>query len=124
MSMTDEQMKLMTALVGNQDMTAACEVAGVSRATAYRWLKEPAFEEELGRLRDEVLSEALATVKTHAARAVARLAELMDAEDDRVSRQACKDIIGHALMVREQDGFERRMAGLEKMIEELQKEKK
>ena len=122
--MTDEQMKLMTALAGNLGMPAACEAAGVSRATAYRWVKEPAFQEELRRLRDEVLSEALATVKTHAARAVTKLAELVDAEDDRVSRRACNDILGRALKVRELDDFERRLAAMEKEFEEQRTEKK
>ena len=123
MTMTDEQMKLLVAMVGNEDMPAACEAAGVSRATADRWAKEPAFQEELRRRRDEVLAEALATVKTHAVRAVTKLAELMEAADDRVSRHACNDILDHALKVREQDDFERRLASLEKAIEEQQKEK-
>jgi hypothetical protein len=120
--MTDEQIKLLAAMVGNQDMPAACEAAGVSRATAYRLVKEPAFREELRRLRDEALAEALATVKTHTAHAVTKLAQLMDAADDRVSRQACNDILGHALKVREQDEFDRRLAALEKAIEEQRKE--
>lgn len=122
--MTDKQVTLLTAMVGHQDMPAACEAAGVSRAAAYRWVKEPAFQEELRRLRDEVLSEALTRVKTHAVRAVTKLAELMDAADERVSRQACNDILGHALKVREQDEFERRLVALEKAIEEQRTEGK
>jgi hypothetical protein len=66
----------------------------------------------------------LAKVKTHAARAVTKLAEFVHAEDDRVSRQACNDILGHALKGRELDDFERRLAAWEKEFEELRKEEK
>ena len=73
-----QQMTLLTALVINPDMPLAYEAAGVSRATAYRWIKEPTFQEELTRRRDEVLTEALATSKIHAARAMARWAGLLE----------------------------------------------
>ena len=49
MTMTDEQMKLLTALVENQDMQTACEASGISRATAYRWVKEPEFRRRKGK---------------------------------------------------------------------------
>ena len=122
--MTDEQMKLLVALVGNQDMQVACDAAGISRATAYRWVKEPEFQAELKRLRDEVLSEALAKMKTHVTRAVTELASLVDAEDERVRRLACNDILHHALKVRELEDLEQRLVALEKGLAEQRKEMK
>ena len=110
------QMKLLAALVCNPDIQLACKAAGLSRTTAYTWLKQPAFEQELRRQRDAVLSEALAGVKTLAARAVAELARLMDATDDRLRRQACNDILAHALRFRDIEDLERRLADLEKQL--------
>ena len=65
------QVRLLAALVSNSDIQLACKTAEVSRTAAYSWLKQPAFQKELSRQRDAVLSEALASVKTLAARAVA-----------------------------------------------------
>lgn len=36
--LTPEQMTLLTALVRNTDVPAAANAAGISRATAYRWM--------------------------------------------------------------------------------------
>ena len=110
------QMKLLAALVCNPDIQLACKATDVGRTTAYRWLQQPAFQEELSRQRDAVLSEALAGVKTLAARAVAELAGLLGATDDRLRRQACNDILAHALRFREMENLERRLAVVEKQM--------
>ena len=114
------QMALLAALVCNPDIHFASRTAGVSRTTAYRWLKEPAFLEELNRQRDAALSEALATVKTHATRAVAELAGLLSAKDERLRRQVCNDLLAHAMKVRELEDIERRLEVLEKAMAEKQ----
>ena len=112
------QMALLAALVCNPDIQAASKTAGVGRTTAHRWLREPAFQEELTRQRDAVFSESLAAVKTHATRAVSELAGLLSSEDDRLRRQVCNDILAHAMRVRELEDIERRLAALEKAMEE------
>jgi hypothetical protein len=115
------QLALISALVCNPDLQAACKAAGVSRTTAYRWLKHPAFGEELARQRDAVLTEALAAVKTHATQAVTELATLLTAKDERLRRLVCNDILAHALRVRELEDIERRLLILEKRMEEQTK---
>ena len=110
------QQQLLVELVANPDIQAACKAAGVGRSTAHRWLKEPVFRAELARQRDMVLSETMDSVKTHATRAMAELAELLDTEDDRLRRLICNDILGHALRVRELEDFERRLVALEQAV--------
>ena len=115
------QMALLAALVGNPDVQAATKATGVGRTTAYRWLREPAFQAELTRQRDAVLSEALASVKTHATRAVAELAALLTVPDERLRRLVCNDILAHAMKVRELEDIERRLDALEKALKEKEK---
>ena len=114
--LTLRQQQLLVALVANPDIQAACKVAGVGRSTAHRWLKDPVFRAELARQRDAVLSETMDSVKTHASRAMAELAELLDTEDDRLRRLICNDILGHAMKVRELEDFERRLVALEQTV--------
>jgi len=113
LGLTLRHQRLLIALVENPDIQAACKAADIGRSTAHRWLKDPVFRAELARQRDAVLSETLDTVKTHATRAMAELAGLLDTEDDRLRRLICNDILGHALKIRELDDVERRLAALE-----------
>ena len=115
------QMRLLAALVGDPDVQAACAVAGVSRMTAYRWLKQPAFQDELTRRRDAVLSEALERIKTEATRAAAELARLLSVDDARLRRLVCNDILNRAMKVRELEDFENRLVALEKAMAKNQK---
>jgi hypothetical protein len=106
--------KLLEALLVEPDVQTASKTAGVGRSTAHRWLKDAAFQNQLAQQRDTVFSESMATVKAHAVRALSELAKLLTSEDERLRRQVCNDILGHALKVREMMDFENRLAALEK----------
>lgn len=115
--LSGKQLILLLALVADPDIRSATKAAGVSRATAFRWLAQPAFRDELTRRRDEVLSRALADIKAHATRAVEALSQLLNTADDRLRRQVCNDILDRAIKVRELEDFERRLIALEKAME-------
>ena len=57
-------MRLVAALVSHADIQTASKSIGVGRATAHRWMKLPAFQDELTRQRDAILGEALASART------------------------------------------------------------
>lgn len=116
--LTTRQMRLVEALVGNANIQQACKAAEVGRTAAYRWLKEPAFQEELTRQRDAILAEALANVRTHSAQAVTELAGLLNEPDGRLRRLACNDILTHALKIRNTEDIERRLTMLEKSLKQ------
>lgn len=116
MELTLRHQRLISALVVDPDVLAACKVAGVGRSTAHRWLRDPAFRAELARQRDAVLVEALDSVKTHAARAMTELAGLLQSKDDRLRRMICNDLLNHAMRVRELEDIERRLVALEKAV--------
>jgi len=119
--LSDGQIAFLTALVANPDIALAAEAAGVCRATAYRWMKEPACREELTRQRNEIFAETLATVKAHAAQAVTQLAGLMTTTDERVRHLACKDMLDRAIKVHDMLDLERRLAALEKAVKNQQR---
>ena len=116
-TLTTRQMKLVAALAADDDVQAACTAAGVGRTTAYRWFKEPAFQEALARQRDLAFSKAMDTLKSKASRAVSELEKLLDVGDDRLRRLVCNDILVYAWRVRELEDFERRLSALEKRAE-------
>jgi len=121
--LTTRQMQLVEALVCNANIQEACKAAEVGRTAAHRWLQQPAFQKELARRRDFALSEALAGVQSQAGRAAAKLATLLEAEDGRLCRMVCNDILNQAIKMRDTEEFARRLHSLEEKIEQLQKEK-
>ena len=116
-ALTPMQEKLLSALVAEPEITAAAKSAGVGRSTAHRWLRQPGFMAELTKQRDASMTEALDTFKSHAARATTALADLMSTDNERLRRQICNDILGHALKVRELEDIERRLALLENAMQ-------
>ena len=118
-----KQQMLLAALASDANVQAAAQVAGVSRSTAHVWLQQPAFQKELAQRRDAVLSEALAGVQSQAGRAAAKLAALLEVEDGRLCRMVCNDILNHAIRLREEDDFARRLSALEAALEKIGKEK-
>ena len=111
------QKKLLTALVKISDVQAACKAAGVGRTAAYCWLKNQDFRDELNRLRDNALSDALTHIKTYTIQAVDQLALLMKSEDEQMRRQICNDILSHALNIRKKETLDKRVQALESKIE-------
>jgi len=115
------QQKLLMELVRNPNIKAAAQEAGVGRSTANRWLGEPAFARELDRLRNEAMSEALGSVKSLTTRAAEELTRLLDTEDERLRRYVCRDILSHAIKVRELEDIEKRLLCLEEKIKHTMK---
>ncbi len=118
---TPRQARLIAALLANPDVQSAARAAGVGCSTAHRWLKLPAFQEEVGKQRDAFMRESLASVKNHSARAVRGLAALLDTADDRLRRLVCNDLLQHNLRVHELQQLERRMDLLEARMEDQPK---
>jgi len=116
-SFEPRQLLLLAALAEEANVQAAAKAAGVTRQTAHRWLRMPEFHDELARRREVVLAEALAGVTAHATRAAAELGKLLDEKDGRLRRLVCNDILERAMRAREVEEFGRRLAAVEKMLE-------
>ena len=57
--MTGKQAALLKALLEQSTVAKAAEVAGISRNTAFRYLKEPEFQAELAKRRSECISDTV-----------------------------------------------------------------
>ena len=116
--LTPEQVTALVALVENPDVQMAADAAGVNRATIYRWMNKPGFQSELTRQRNEAFAVALASVKTHAGRAVAQLAGMLDASDERVRRLVCNDILAHGMKAHDIQDIQERLNVLERNMKQ------
>ncbi len=91
--LTARQEKLLSFLAVNPNIQAAANAACVGRTTIHRWLKEPAFREELTRRRNMALTEAMNSVQAYTAQAVEELVKLMGSSNEQLRRQVCMDIL-------------------------------
>lgn len=112
--LTPAQMTLLAFLVGNPNVEAGAAAAGVSRATAFRWVKEPLFQALLTRQRNELFLDTLAAVKTHATQAVTQLAGMLNANDESLRRKVCTDVLDRAMKVHNLQDLHERVAVLER----------
>jgi transposase-like protein len=115
---TSKQEIILAALVAESSVEKAARAAKVSRATVYRWLDDADFKIKLKEQRDVLLETAVESIKCRAAKAVEKLAALMDSKDERTRRLACKDLIDYALRIKEVQSIEDRLVAMEKTLNE------
>jgi phage terminase small subunit len=102
------------SLLSSPNVEAAAKAAGVSRATACRWLKDPAVQARLREARKDAMSTAMARLQEAAAGAVDCLCEVQkegESESARVSAARC--VLEQALRAAELGDLEERLAKLE-----------
>ncbi|MEI8205488.1 MAG: hypothetical protein WCG03_01265 [Kiritimatiellales bacterium] len=112
--LTARQEKLLSFLAGNPNIQAAANAAGVGRTTVHRWLKEPAFREELTRRRNLALTEAMNSVQAYTAQAVEELIKLMGSPNEWLRRQICMDILNCSQKTMATEQIFQRLDALEK----------
>ena len=110
---------LVAALAAGASVPAAARAGGVSEATVYRRLREPAFRRQVDEARAEMLGRALARLSATCSRAATTLADLLAAESESVRLGAARSILDVALRWREQDELARRLDNIESWIEVL-----
>jgi len=115
--LTARQEKLLSILAGNPNIQAAAKAAGIGRSTVHRWLKEPAFREELTRRRNMALTEAMNSVQAYTAQAVEELVKLLGSSNEWIRRQVCMDVLNCSHKIREVEQIEQRLDAIEKAME-------
>ena len=117
----DEQ--LLKNLACRATVENAARQAGISPATAYRRLAEPAFQQRLQQLRGDMVSRTAGTLTAAAAEAVRALLELLKSSSSpSVRLQAARAILELGLKVRDASDLEERLAALEKAMAQDNKE--
>ncbi len=115
--LTPKQRAALPFFVGSKTIEEACKEAGVSRNTYYEWLKEAGFKDELNRVREEIVFEAVGLLKVGAAKAVSTLCSLLDrTEHPSVQRAAANDVLSHVVRFKELQELEKRLDEVERLI--------
>jgi hypothetical protein len=110
-----KQQKALPILASSSNYDDACQTAGISRGSYYRWLKQPLFKSELERLRNEIVGNAMNSLKSSAHKAVDTLVGLMDKKSHPgIQRAAANDVLNHMMKYKELSEFEERLQELER----------
>ena len=117
-ALTERQLKAIPHLVSCPTYTEGCKKARINKTTLYKWLKEPAFKEELDRQRDGVAAEAFGVLSQGLTKAVETLVSLLDNKDNRLKRLAAKDVIDFIIRHKENEDLDNRLTEVEKRLAE------
>lgn len=114
--LTPRQITVLPCFAAHAFVEAACEEAGISRETYYKWLKNPVFKSELDRLRNEIVNDAVNQLKATTVKAATTLSLLLDRDDNpSVQRAAANDILNHVGKFKELQELQERIETLERL---------
>lgn len=105
--------KAISALLAAPNVEQAAKLAGVSRETVYRWMREDAFQTALMEARREMRSTAIAELQAATAAAVGALRRNLAAGVPTVEVSAARAILEYGFRAKELEEFESRLAVLE-----------
>jgi hypothetical protein len=89
-----KQGEFIAALLTHSSVEAAAEAAGISRATGWRWLKNPAVAQRLREARQDAWGRAIAALQEAGPEAVAALRKtLAEAESEGVRVSAARTVL-------------------------------
>ena len=114
--LSDRQIKAIPHLVTSPTFEEGRKKAMISKNALYKWLKNPAFKDELIQQRNIVITEAMETLKANIGQAINALIELLDTEKESLKRQVANDILNHGLKVIELQEMEKRLSELERIV--------
>ena|SRR5579863_7532582 len=114
--LTPRQIAAIPYFATNASVETACEKAGISRETYYKWIKQPVFKSELNRFRNEVVNDAVNQLKSTTVKAATTLFLLLDRHDNpSVQRAAANDIFNHVGRFKELEELQERIEKLESL---------
>ena len=111
------QLKAIPFIVSSSTYTEGCQKAQINKTTLYKWLKQPEFNAELDRQRDEITAEAFGVLTQSLTKAVEALTGLLDNQDDRLKRLTSKDIIDFIIRHKENEDLDKRLTEIEKCLD-------
>jgi hypothetical protein len=111
--------QFVTAMLAHRTVEAAAAAAGISPATAYRWLADPAVQQRIGEALSEGMHSAMQRLQLNATRAADNLDELQrTAESEPVRLGASRAILELGLRWIETSDVIARLERLENFIKQ------
>lgn len=86
--LSERQLKALPFFLSSCSETEACRAARIFKQTYYEWLKDPFFKNELKRLRNSIVEDAVEQLKAHTSKAVETLVKLLDVDNFTLQRGA------------------------------------
>jgi len=114
--LTARQLKAIPFVVNCPTYIEAIEKAKMSRKTFYEWLKQPQFQAEIDRQRNEIMAVAFGILSQSLTKAVENFVGLIDNKDDRLKRLACKDVTEHILEHKTIEDLSKRIETIEQRL--------
>jgi phage terminase small subunit len=96
----------------------ACRSAKVAKGTVYNWMKDPLFQEELKRQREELIKSAFHRLTSYFDRAIITYVNLLASESETIRKGTAEGIINRILKFTEQEGIIERIEAIEKILSE------
>lgn len=116
--LTARQVRVINVLMTAKDRSEAAKVAGISRKTLYKYLRQDSFKDELSKRKNELLEVLSCDLISLLNRAVETLADLLESKQENTRRLAAVNILDHAVRLQETTDLEQRISTLEEIINE------
>jgi hypothetical protein len=111
--LTARQRRVLPFMVACKSLRDASRASGIRLATIHKWSRNPTFRAELEQMKDAVVGDVVAKLKTNCMKATDVLVGLMDSQSEQVKRGAANDIIEHTKSFMQMRELESRLEKLE-----------
>lgn len=117
--MTQKQTRFLQAMLEESTISKAAAVAGISRETAYKYLKEPEFKAELDKRRSDCLNDTVRYLQGKLALCSEQLMKIIENEStaDQVKINAINTVFTNVKTMTETADVIARLEAIEQMIE-------
>ena len=113
-SLSPRQLVALPYIASEPTVSEGARAAGIARMTLTRWLRDPAFREELERMRRNISELAYSNMEGLTLKSVIRLQQLLDDPDPNVRHRAIKTALSLSLTLRDQKEVQRRIDLIER----------
>lgn len=113
---TEKQRRAIPFLVAAKDIESGCKSAGITTTCFYTWIKDDTFSKSLQAARNEFITDAMNTLKSHVGQAVDELAKLLASKNEEIRRKSANNIIELSLRWHEAGEIEDRLEQIERII--------
>ena len=114
-TLTERQIRVLPYLLASPSIEDACRRAKINKSTVYDWPKDDHFRQELKSQRDQVICQALDSLKGSITKAADTLVKHLESPRESVSLRAAEDIIDFVQKALERDELEQRIEALERL---------
>ena len=108
-SLSPRQMVALPYVASEPSVSEGARAAGIARMTLIRWMRDPAFREELERIRRNISELAYSELEGLTLKSVIRLQQLLDDPDPNVRHRAIKTALSTSLTFRDQKEVQNRI---------------